>query len=114
MTFSNNCIDEATAAFFAEHKDVFRTKNCLQLKIREVRQKMMVIQSTTDSEKAHSISSSPSAGQSTSAAGASSANMNSKGMDLQPNNNNSQSTVSAYEQYPVSDAASATGSAAKT
>lgn len=32
---------EATSAFFAEHKEVFLNKNTLQLKIREVRQKMM-------------------------------------------------------------------------
>lgn len=35
---------DATAVFFSEHKDVFSTKNTLQLKIREVRQKMMGIQ----------------------------------------------------------------------
>ena len=42
------CLGEATSAFFAEHKDVFVSKNTLQLKIREVRQKMMGIQNNAD------------------------------------------------------------------
>ena len=33
--------DEATAVFLSQHSDIFPTRNCLQLKIREVRQKMM-------------------------------------------------------------------------
>lgn len=32
---------QATAAFQASHSDIFPTKVCLQLKIREVRQKIM-------------------------------------------------------------------------
>ena len=32
---------QATASFQAKYQDVFPTKSCLQLKIREVRQKMM-------------------------------------------------------------------------
>ena len=32
---------QATAAFQSKYVDVFPTKSCLQLKIREVRQKMM-------------------------------------------------------------------------
>ena len=39
---------DATAFFFSEHKDIFGTKNTLQLKIREVRQKMMGIQHATE------------------------------------------------------------------
>jgi len=34
-------IGQATAVFQANHQDVFPTKTCLQLKIREVRQKIM-------------------------------------------------------------------------
>lgn len=33
--------DQATAAFQAQHQDIFPSKQCLQLKIREVRQKIM-------------------------------------------------------------------------
>lgn len=32
---------QATASFQSEHASIFPTKTCLQLKIREVRQKMM-------------------------------------------------------------------------
>ena len=32
---------QATASFQAKYQDIFPTKSCLQLKIREVRQKMM-------------------------------------------------------------------------
>lgn len=32
---------QATATFQAEHANIFPSKTCLQLKIREVRQKMM-------------------------------------------------------------------------
>lgn len=39
--FVSMCIGEATSMFFSEHRDVFVNKNTLQLKIREVRQKMM-------------------------------------------------------------------------
>ena len=38
---------QATSAFQAAHQDIFPTKACLQLKIREVRQKMMA-QTTMD------------------------------------------------------------------
>ena len=33
--------NQATSTFQAKHSEVFPTKLCLQLKIREVRQKMM-------------------------------------------------------------------------
>lgn len=35
------CLAQATSAFQAKYSDIFPTKNILQLKIREVRQKMM-------------------------------------------------------------------------
>lgn len=52
----------------------------------------MVIQSTNDSEKDQPASFSQQAGQSAS---------NTKDTDVKPNNNNSQSAVSAYEQYAL-------------
>ena len=39
--FSLSTLAQATASFQAKYQDIFPTKSCLQLKIREVRQKMM-------------------------------------------------------------------------
>lgn len=42
--------NQATSSFQAKHSEVFPTKICLQLKIREVRQKMMQVASPSSSQ----------------------------------------------------------------
>lgn len=55
---------QATAAFQHRYRDVFPNKSTLQLKIREVRQKLMATNPVTPNPSNHPSSSAPSGSQS--------------------------------------------------